>query len=113
MTKHIKIRIDRISKCKDKKYVHEIADSMIESLHDFPTTASKIGIFRDTDTFIVKFDLKISKTGDLLWILIKEFLSCIRQTEDEAELSISEIEDGETGVTYKLYNYIPNKENCC
>lgn len=88
MTKHIKLRIERILKCADKKYVNDVIDSIVDSLHDFPNTVERIGLERDNDTFIVKFDLKVSKTGDHLLILLEEWLSCILQTEPNINVSI-------------------------
>lgn len=112
MTKHIKLRVERILKCADKKYVNDVIDSIIDSLHDFPNTVERIGLERDNDTFIVTFDLRVSKTGDMVFILIKEWLNTIYETEPNAELSISEIEqDSKIGVTYKFFNYVPNDEN--
>lgn len=111
MTKHIKLRIERITKCKDKKYVDDVIDSIIDSLHDFPNTVEKIGLCRNKDMFIVKFDLKVSKLGDLVWMLVKEFMSTIYETEPLIELSISETEDkAQTGITYKFFTYKPHEE---
>jgi hypothetical protein len=111
MTKHIRLRIERITKCKDKKYVDDVIDSIIDSLHDFPNTVEKIGLCRNKDMFIVKFDLKVSKLGDLVWMLVKEFMSTIYETEPLIELSISETEDkAQTGITYKFFTYKPHEE---
>jgi hypothetical protein len=105
MQKRIKLILENITKAKDKKYVNDTIDSIIDSLHDFPYAVSNIGFHRDKDIFYVKFNLRVCKTGDMVWCLIQEFLSCVVQTENKVNVTIDSVEEGEVGITYKLYAY--------
>jgi hypothetical protein len=105
MTKKIKVIIDNINRAKDRKYVNETIDAIVDSLHDFPNTISNIGLYRDKQTFYTTFNLKVSKIGDMAFVLIQEFLSCIKQTEQNVDITIDSVEDGNVGVTYKIYSY--------
>lgn len=105
MTKRIKVIIENINKAKDKRYVNDTIDAIVDSLHDFPNTISNIGLFRDKTTFYTTFNLKVSKLGDMCWVLINEWLSCIVQTEEKVDVTIDSVEEGEVGITYKLYAY--------
>lgn len=111
MTKHIKLIVDRITKAKDKKYVNDTIDSIIDSLHDFPSIVEHIGLSREKDIFYIKFDMKVSKTGDLVFVLVKEWLSTIYETEPKLSISINEIEeDSDRGITYRFFDYVPNND---
>ena len=106
MTKKIKVIIENIQRAKDKHYVNDTIDAIVDSLHDFPNTISNIGLYRDKQTFYTTFNLKVSKIGDMVFVLIQEFLSCIKQTEQNVDITIDSVEDGNVGVTYKIYSYI-------
>lgn len=106
MTKEIEINADNIRKAKDKKYVFETYESILESIFDFDCV-SDLAFGKDNNSFSIIFKLKVCKSGDLLWVLIKEYLSCIKQTEEQVELEISEREQDGIGVTYKLFKYTP------
>ena len=108
MTKKIKVIIDNINHAKDRKYVNEVIDAIVDSLHDFPNTISNIGLYRDKTTFYTTFNLKVSKIGDLAFILIQEFLSTIVQTENKVDITIDSVEDDNIGTTYKLFSYKVN-----
>ena len=73
MTKSIEIKADNIRKAKDQKYVFETYENIIESIMEFDC-ASKLAFNKDKDSFLIDFDLKICKSADMLWILIKEWL---------------------------------------
>ena len=105
MTKKIKVIVDNIQRAKDKHYVNETIDAIVDSLHDFPNTISNIGLYRDKQTFYTTFNLKVSKIGDMCWVLINEWVSCIAQTEKNVDITIDSVEDGNVGVTYKIYSY--------
>ena len=111
MTKHIRLKVDKITKGSDVKYINDTIDSIVESLHDFEGIVTKIGIARVKDYFVVTFDLKVSKTGDLVFVLIKEWLNTIYETENNVQISISEIEDNsDRGITYRFFDYVPNED---
>lgn len=105
MTKQIKIVIDNIKKTKDRNFVDEICNNILESLNDFPYTVSNIFFEKDKDMFYIRFNLKVCKIGDMVFCLIQEFLSCIIQTEEKINVTIDSVEEGEVGTTYKLYAY--------
>jgi hypothetical protein len=106
MTKEIEIKARNIRKAKDKKYVFETYESILSSIFDFDCV-SNLKFDKDEDGFNIRCSLKVSKSADMLWILIKEFMSCIKQTEENVELEISEREQDGIGITYKLYAYTP------
>ena len=106
MTKDIEIKARNIKKAHDKKYCFETYESILSSIFDFDCV-SNLKFDKDPDGFNIRCTLKVSKSADMLWILIKEFMSCIKQTEEQVELEISEREQEGIGVTYKLYAYTP------
>jgi len=109
MTKQIKIVLDNIQKAKDINFVNSTVDSIITSLHDFPNDVSKMSFDRDKNMSFVKFTLRVSKTGDMVFILIKEWLNLCLETEPNLFISISEIEEkAKTGTTYRFFTYVPN-----
>lgn len=111
MQKHIKVTVDNIKKCKDKKFIEEICNNILEALNDWDRETSKILFEKDKNTFIVKFNLQVSKTGDLLSVLIREWLNLCIETEPKLFISINEIEEhAKQGVTYKIFSYLPNTE---
>lgn len=105
MTKKIKVIIENIQRAKDKHYVNDTIDAIVDSLHDFPNTISNIGLYRDKQTFYTTFNLKVSKIGDMAFVLIQEFLSTIVQTENKVDITIDSVEENNIGTTYKLFNY--------
>lgn len=110
MVKEIEVKANNIRKAKDRKYVFETYENIIDSIYDFDC-ASDLSLEKTQDEFYIKFNLKVCKSGDLLWILIKEWLSTIKQTEEQVELEISEREQDGTGITYRLYKYTPCVHN--
>ncbi len=107
MQKHITLIVENIKKAKDKKFVNEIIDAISDALSDFPNTVGKINISRDKDLFYTAFNIKVSKTGDLFFVLLQEFLSTIIQTEDRVEIIMQVVEDQEiSGIQYKLSKFV-------
>lgn len=106
MTKEIEINADNIRKAKDKRYVFDTYENIIDSIFDFDCV-SNLTFEKDNNSFHIKFDLVVCKSGDLLWVLIKEFLSCIKQTEEQVQLQIDEVEPDGIGMTYRLLKYTP------
>ena len=112
MKKRINITADNISKAKDKQYVFYTYELMIKSLYDYQDIVTKIFFDKTCSSFTLSFTLKICKTGDMLWILMKEFLSTILETEDKVAISISEVYEGcKSGIIYKFYNYVPTDDH--
>ena len=110
MTKQIKIVIDNIRKSHDKNFVDEICNNILDSLNDWENEATKIFFERDKNTFIVKYNLRVSKMGDLLGCLIREWLNLCIETEPNLFISINEIEEhAPKGVTYKIFSYLPEE----
>lgn len=106
MTKEIEIKADNIKRAKDKKYVFETYESILNSIFDFDCV-SNLRFEKDNNSFHILFSLHICKQGDLLWVLIKEYLSCIKQTEEQVELQIDEVEQDGIGMSYRLFKYTP------
>ena len=109
MTKKITLIVDGIKKANDKPYIFDIYSTILTSLNDYFGTASNIFFDKTEDSFIIKFTLKVCRTGDMLWILFKELLQCIRESEDKVDISISEVEQNGLGTVYKLYKYKANE----
>ena len=111
MQKRVKITANNINKAQDKQYVFYTYELMIKSLYDYQDIVTKIFFDKTGGSFTLAFTLKICKTGDMLWILMKEFLSTILETENKVAISISEVDEGCTsGIIYKFYNYVPTEE---
>ena len=106
MTKEIEITVKRIKKAKDKTYVFYTYENIINSIFDYDCV-SKLKFDKDTDSFHIEFDLKVCRGGDLLWILIKEYLITILETEANVDIEIMEREQKGIGVAYKMYRYTP------
>lgn len=106
MTKEIEINVKRIKKAKDKTYVFYTYENIINSIFDYDCV-SKLKFDKDTDSFHIEFDLKVCRGGDLLWILIKEYLITILETEANVDIEIMEREQKGIGVVYKMYRYTP------
>ena len=106
MTKEIEINVKRIKKAHDKKYCFETYESILSSIFDFDCV-SNLKFDKDTDSFHIEFNMKVCRGGDLLWILIKEYLSTIIETESNVDIEITEREQKGIGVVYKMYRYTP------
>lgn len=108
MIKRLTIKADNIIKCKDKKFVFYVYDQMIDSLFDFSNIISKLQFTKTDDQFIIQFNLKVCRDADLLWILIKEWLSLIVETELLINIKIIETEDLDNfSIEYNL-KYLEN-----
>lgn len=108
MIKRLTIKADNIIKCKDKKFVFYVYDQMIDSLFDFSNIISNLQFNKTDKEFTIKFDLKICHDGDILWILIKEWLSLIVETELTINVKIIETEDlNNFSIEYNL-KYLKN-----
>ena len=109
MTKTLNITCSNIQKCKDKKFIFEIYENIISSLFDYDCI-SNLYFNKTKESFAINFDMKVCKTADILWILVKEWLNCIAETENEAEISIIEFEDSkEKGIIYNIRSFIYSK----
>ena len=106
MTKDVEIKASNIKKARDKKYVFDTYENILDSIYDF-NCVSKLKFDKDTDSFHIEFDLKVCRGGDLLWILIKEYLITILETEANVDIEIMEREQKGIGVVYKMYRYTP------
>ena len=106
MSKEIEIKVTNIKKSKDKKYVFETFENIIESLYDY-SCASNLKFNKDDNSFNIEFVLQICKSGDMLWILIKEWLVTILESEQYVDVEIKEREQSGIGIVYKMYRYIP------
>ena len=106
MTKELEINVKRIKKAHDKKYCFETYESILSSIFDFDCV-SNLKFDKDTDSFHIEFNMKVCRGGDLLWILIKEYLSTILETEANVDIEITEREQKGIGVVYKMYRYTP------
>ena len=106
MTKELEINVKRIKKAHDKKYCFETYESILSSIFDFDCV-SNLKFDKDTDSFHIGFNMKVCRGGDLLWILIKEYLSTILETEANVDIEITEREQKGIGVVYKMYRYTP------
>ena len=106
MTKELEINVKRIKKAHDKKYCFETYESILSSIFDFDCV-SNLKFDKDTDSFHIEFNMKVCRGGDLLWILVKEYLSTILETEANVDIEITEREQKGIGVVYKMYRYTP------
>ena len=107
MTKHVNLIITNIKRAKDKRFVNDIIDAISDSLTDFPDTVGKINISRDKDLFYTAFDIKVSKLGDLFFVLLTEFLGTIVSTEDKVEVTMQVVEEKSiNGIEYKLSKFV-------
>lgn len=103
MTKRVRLTINGVKKAKDKEYINEVFDNIIESLYDHEGVVSGIGLSKQPDLYYLSFSLKVSKLSDILMILINEWLSCIVQTETSVHVSIfSKEQDDKYEIENKL-----------
>lgn len=110
MTKKIRIVIDDVRKSEDANFVNETVNNIIESLYDHPKDVSKILIDKTRNSYIIEFQLRVSKTGDLIFILIKEWLALLLETEHNILISLTETEENaDIGITYKFFIYCPSR----
>lgn len=105
MTKRVKIIAENIKKTKDRKFIFKTYEDILESIFDFSAVATKLFFDKTDDSFVIDFNVKVSKAGDMLLVLCKEYMSLLTQTEESIEVSISELEQDGTGVLYKFYKY--------
>jgi len=112
MTKRIRLTCDNIKKANDKDFVFKTFDNMIDALYDFESVTSNLRFDKTNNSFIIMVTLKISKTADMLWVLLKEYMSLLRESENNINMSITEIDEGsDTGITYKIFSYVPVEED--
>ena len=99
-------------KAKDTNFVNETLEAIVESLFDWPDTISNIIVDKNKEAFYVKFNLKCSKTGDLCWMLMKDWMSLIAETEEKLDISIDEAEQDGSRMIYKFiaYRYTENRQ---
>lgn len=105
MDKQININVNSISKAKDKKYVFDIYDKMIDCILSNSKIISGLEFISTKTDFNIQFKCKVCIDGDFLWVMLKEYLSCIAETEPNIEIIIDDIEQTGEGVTYKMYKY--------
>lgn len=105
MCKHIEIRVSNIKKANDRDFIFYIYESLLNSLFNENKAVKHIYCLRETDYWDINFDLTVGRLGDLTWILCKENLNCIAETEDNIDITINEIEEVGSGTTYKLVKY--------
>jgi len=105
MTKTFNIKANNIKKCHDKKFIHYIYDQIVDTIIEYSNVTKNKSFDSTNNTFYIHFDLKVSKDADFLFILIKEFLSLILETEENIELQIDEIEQTGLGTTYNIKKY--------
>jgi hypothetical protein len=102
MTKEIELKARNIKKARDKKYCFDTYEDILSSLFDFDCV-SNLSFDKDIDSFNIRCTLKICKSADILWILIKEWLSTIIETESDVAITITEIENGNNfGISYSF-----------
>ena len=95
LTKKITIAIDNLDKADDKAYCNDAIDGIIDTIFDFPSYVTNISLDKTNAHVYIKFDLGISHTGDMVEILIIEWLSTISQTENKVQTKIK-IEEEES-----------------
>ena len=108
MDKRISVMVDNITKANDRPFVYSTIDNIIEGIYDFEGIATRIHLDRSASSFAIFFNLKICRDGDLLWVLIKEYLATLLETESKLDITIDEVEEDGTGTTIKLYKYKSN-----
>lgn len=106
MSKEIEIKVTNIKKSKDRKFIFETFENIIESLFDYDC-ASNLKFNKDDNSFNIDFMLQVCKSGDMLWILIKEWLVLILESEQYVDVEITEREQSGIGIVYKMYRYTP------
>lgn len=105
MTKQMMIVGENLKSAKDKNYIQYTYDNIINSLLDYEGVATHIEFDKNDDTFKIKFNLKICKHGDLLLVLILEYLKTILETEDNVNITVNEQEQSTRGIIYRIYKY--------
>ena len=108
MEKRVSLMIDNITKANDQNFVYYTIDNIIETLYDWEGTVTRVHFDRTPTSFAIFFYLKVCKNGDLLWVLLKEFLSTILETEENVDITIDEVEEDGNGMTIKLFKYKAN-----
>ena len=110
MTKKITVMIDNITRADDPNSVYSTIDSIIEAIYDWEGIVTRVHFDRTPSSFAIFFNLKVCRDGDLFWILIKEYLSTILETEDHLDITIDEVEEDGNGMTIKLFKYKAKNE---
>ena len=110
MTKRISVMVENITKAEDQNFVYYTIDSIIDTLYDWEGVVTQIHFDRTPSSFAIFFHLKVCKDGDLLWVLLKEFLSTILETEENVDITIDEVEEDGNGMTIKLFKYKAKNE---
>lgn len=105
MQKTIILKTANINKSKDKNFVSETLENIVSSLFDYPDVVTNIAFHKEDNLFYVKFNLKCCKTGDFVWLTIKEWMTLIAGTEEAVDVSIDEAEQDGTRILYKFVSY--------
>lgn len=105
MTRRLTICCDNINKASDKNFIFMTYDLMLEMLLDHDDTVSNIKFDKTNNSFFLMFTLKVSKKGDLIRILMQDYLSTILETEDKVNITLDDVEEGEKGVRYHIFAY--------
>ena len=105
MVKRVELEVSNIQKANDRNFIFYIFESLLNSLLKDNKSVQHVGFEREKDYWSIKFDLNVGRFGDLTWILCKENLNCIAETEDNVDITINEIEELGSGTTYKLLRY--------
>ena len=105
MTKRIKLNVTNIEKAKDRNFVFYIYDSLLNSLLSNNDAVKHIYCLKEQNEWNIEFDLTIGKRGDFTWVLMRENLACIAETEPDVNITIYDIEDAGCGVVYKMYRH--------
>lgn len=108
MQKRLELCADDINHARDKSFVNFVYESLIDIILS-NSESSDLDFCKNAKSFKISFNLRVSKEGDLLWMLCKEFMSLIKQTEEKVQLQINEIEEDGDGTTYKIFKYIPKE----
>lgn len=106
MYKELTIEANNIKKSRYKEFVFSSYENIIHSIFEY-NCVSKLKFEKEDESFRISFNMKISKEADLLWILIKDYLASIIETDDQVQLEITEIEQNGTTIVYRLYNHTP------
>lgn len=107
MTKEIHIVASNVSAAKDRKFCFDTYEKILDSVMNASKIVFNLSFDKTKDSFTINFGCKVCQEGDWLWILIKEYLSCIFETESKVSILIDEIEQDGNGVTYRMHKYSP------
>lgn len=102
MTKRIKINVSDIDKAQDRNFVFYVYESLLNSLLNDNAAVSHIYCLKQQDKWDIEFDLLVGKKGDFTWVLMRENLACIAESEPDVKITIIDIEDSGTGVIFTM-----------